>query len=78
MLHIAEEERQDQRSDVRTIDIGIRHDDYFMVTQFGQVQRFRIFFCTYCYTKCRVHILDLLIFIDLMFLRFFYVQDLTS
>ena len=33
LREIAEEERHDQRVDVRTIDVGIGHDDYFLVTQ---------------------------------------------
>ena len=38
LTHIAEEERQDEGSDVTTVDIGIGHDDDLMVAQFLKVQ----------------------------------------
>ena len=36
--HIAEEERQQQRPDVRAVDIGIRHDDDLVVTELIDVE----------------------------------------
>ena len=32
-LHVAEEERQDQRADVRAVDVGVRHDDDLVVAE---------------------------------------------
>ena len=36
--HIAEEERQKQRADMRAVDVGIRHNDDFVITKLGNVK----------------------------------------
>ena len=36
--HIAEEEGQHQGADVRTIDIGIGHDEHFVIPQLGNIE----------------------------------------
>ena len=43
LREVAEEERHDQRVDVRTIDVGIGHDDYLLVTQLVYVCLFAVF-----------------------------------
>ena len=43
LFHVAEEQRHDERSDMRTVHIGIRHDNHLMVTYLAQVQCFRVF-----------------------------------
>src|SRR6185369_11880113 len=40
LLHVAEEEREQQRADVRTVDVGIRHQDDLAVTQLGNIEVF--------------------------------------
>jgi hypothetical protein len=36
--HLPIEERQQQRADVRAVDVGIGHDDDLVVAQFGEVE----------------------------------------
>src|ERR1019366_4153363 len=38
LVHVVEEERQQQGADVAAIDIGIRHDDDLVVAQLGHVE----------------------------------------
>ena len=38
LLHVPEEERQQQRADVRAIHVGVRHDDDLVVAQPGDVE----------------------------------------
>ena len=40
--HVAEKERQQQRADVRAVDIGVRHDDDFVIARLFDVE-FRLF-----------------------------------
>src|SRR4051794_10655590 len=36
--HVAEEEREDQRADVRAVDVGVGHDDDLVVAEFGDIE----------------------------------------
>lgn len=45
LFHMTEEQGHNQSSDMRTIDIGIGHDD-FMITDLAQVECFRVLFGT--------------------------------
>jgi hypothetical protein len=38
LAHLPEEEREQERADVRSIDVSISHDDDAMVTQFCRVK----------------------------------------
>src|SRR5258708_2684809 len=38
LAHVAEEEREDQRTDMRAVDVGVRHDDDLVVAQLGDVE----------------------------------------
>ena len=40
---VTEEKRHNQRVDVRTIDVGIGHDDNLLVTQLVNVRFFAVF-----------------------------------
>ena len=75
---MTEEERHDQGSDMRTVDIGIGHDDHFMITNLREVQRFWIFFRTESDTECREDITYLFTLEHFMLHRFLYVEDLTA
>ena len=37
-LHVAEKECQDQRADVRTVDVGVRHNDDLAVAQLSNIE----------------------------------------
>ena len=56
-----------------TIDIGIGHDDDFMITQFCDI---KIFMNTS--TKCSDHCFNLCIAVDSVQTGFLYVEDLTT
>ena len=38
LLHVAEEEREQQRADVRAVHVGVGHDDDLVVAQLGDVE----------------------------------------
>ncbi len=40
LLHVAEEEGEQQRADVRAVNVGVRHDDDLAVAQLGQFEVF--------------------------------------
>src|SRR5690606_26226445 len=63
---------------MRTVHISIRHDQPSMVSLFGKIKCFTVFFSSYRYGECRIDILDFLIIINLMDHGFLYVQDLTT
>ena len=63
---------------MRTIHVGIGHDDYFVITNLAQVQCLRIFFCTEGNTQCCKDIAYFLTLEHLMLHRFFHVQDFTT
>ena len=77
LLHIAIEESQDQCGNVRTVHVGIGHDDDLVVTKLGEVKCLRVIRCANTYAQSRKHILDFLVFVDLVFLCFFYVEYFT-
>ena len=48
LREVAEEKRHNQRVNVRTIDVGIGHDDYFLVTQLVYIEMcIRDSYCTF-------------------------------
>ena len=63
---------------MRTIHVGIGHDDYFMIANLAQVQCLRIFFCTEGNTQCSKYIAYFLTLEYLMLHRFLHIQDLTT
>ena len=63
---------------MRAIDIGIGHNNHFVVTYLTQVQCFRILFGSEGDTKSREDITDFFALEYLMLHRFLYVQNLTS
>ena len=75
---MAEEERHDQRSDMRTIDIGIGHDDHLVITNLRKVECFRVLFGTEGDTERREDITHLFRLEHLMLHRFLHIQDLTA
>ena len=72
-FHIAIEERQQQRTDMRAIDIGICHDDDFAVTAFCQIK-----IIADARTECRNHRADFGVGKNLIETCLFYVQNLTA
>src|SRR5690554_7280954 len=71
--HLTEEEGQQQRTNVRTIDVSIGHDNDFMVTQFVRV----IFFTTNTTAKCSNQCADFRRGNHPVETRTLYVQNLT-
>ena len=61
-----------------TIDIGIGHDDYLMITDLTQVQRLRVLFGSERDTQRGEDITHLFGLEYLMLHRFLHVQDLTA
>nr|GFD46926.1 hypothetical protein [Tanacetum cinerariifolium] len=87
--HIAEEEREDERANVRTVDISIGHDDDFVVAQLAEVQRAGFVAVVVGAESQRLplverdaergnHVLDFLVFQNLVLLGFLHVQDFTA
>ena len=77
-LHVAEEQRHDQRGDMRTIDIGIRHDDYFVVADLAQVQCLRVVFRAESDAQSGEDVTHLFALEHLVLHRFLHVQDLSA
>ena len=77
-FHVAEEEGHNERSDMRTIHIGIGHDNHFVVTNLAQVECLGVLRRTNRYAQSRKDILDFFTFKHLMLHRFLYVEDLTA
>ena len=61
-----------------TIDIGIGHDDYFMVTNLAQVERFRVIFCSKSDTESGEDITYFLGLEHFVLHSFLDIQDLTA
>ena len=38
LLHVAEEKRQQQRADVRAVDVGVGHENHFVIAKFSRVE----------------------------------------
>ena len=77
-FHVAEEEGDDQRGDVCTIDVGIGHDDHFVVTNAAQVQRFGVFGSTDGHAQGGEDVANLLALEHFVFHSFLDVEDLTA
>ena len=58
---------------MRAINIGISHDNDFVITQFADI---KIFMNTG--SKCSDHCFDLCIAVDSVQTRLFYIEDLTT
>ena len=72
-LHIAIEEGEEQCPDVRTIDIGIRHDDDLVIAKLCDVEVF-----TDARTESGDHGTDGIGIQDTVEAGFFYIQDLAA
>ena len=78
LFHMTEEEGHNKSRNMRTIDIGIRHDDHFVVTDLGEVERFRILFGSEGDSQRREDVTHLFGLEHLMLHRFLDVEDLTA
>ena len=78
LRHITEEERHDQCVDVRTIDVGIGHDDNLMIAQLLYVGFLAVFVSSDSYTESCVDIADFITFQSLVIHGFFHIQNLTA
>ena len=76
--HVTEEERQDQRSDVTSIDVGVAHDHNLVIAETIDVEFALAIFLFDADTESGKHVLYFLVVVDLMFQRFLYVEDLTT
>ena len=77
-FHVAEEEGHNECSDMRTIHIGIGHDNHFVVTNLAQVECLGVLRRTNRYAQSRKDILDFFAFKHLMLHRFLNIEDLTA
>ena len=79
LREVAEEERHNQRVDVRTIDVGIGHDDYLLVAQLIYISFFAVLSV---YTETDAQRLDdIVYFVTLECFvphGFFHIQNLTA
>src|SRR5256885_2401051 len=73
LRHVAEEEGQQQRPDVRSIDVGVSHQNYMVISQFIDVK-----FLADAGTKRGDQVADLLRGEDLVFAGLFDVEDLAT
>src|SRR5690554_789273 len=78
LSHESEEERQNKRSNVTTIDIGITHDNHFVITKFFEIQSLAVFFGSDSHPKCRKNIANLFVFKHFVVHGFFHIQNLTT
>jgi len=78
LRHIAEEERHNQCVDVRTIDIGIGHDDNLVVTQFFNIGLFTVILGSDSDTQCGIDVTDFVTFQRFVIHRFLNIQNLTA
>ncbi len=78
LWHIAEEECHNQCVDVRTIDVGIGHDDNLMIAQLLYVGFLAVFVSSDSYTESCVDIADFITFQSLVIHGFFHIQNLTA
>ena len=46
VLHVAEQEGEDERLNVASVHVGVTHDDHLVVAKFGHVERPLVFFST--------------------------------
>jgi hypothetical protein len=76
--HITEEECHDKRVDVRTIDIGIGHDDNLMITQLVDIGSLTVVLRTNGHTQCGIDITNLFAFECLVIHGFLHIQNLTT
>ena len=70
--HIAEEEGQHQGADVRTIDIGIGHDEHFIIPQLGDIE-----FLADAAAQCQHNGHQLIVAVDTVRTGLFHVQHLA-
>ena len=73
VVHLAVEERQQQRADVRAVDVGVGHDDDLAVAAFGEVH-----FVADARADGRDHAADLLVGQHFVFARLVGVDDLAA
>ena len=78
LWHITEEECHDQCVDVRTIDVGIGHDDNLMLAQLLYVGFLAVFVSSDSYTESCVDIADIIKLQNHMIHGFFHIQNLTA
>jgi hypothetical protein len=72
--HLPVEERQQQRADMRPVDIGVGHDDHAVVTEFREIEILR----SDTAAERRDHGLDLFTAQHLVEARLFDVEDLAA
>ena len=73
VVHLAVEERQQQRADVRAVHVGVGHDDDFAVAAFGEVH-----FVADARADGRDHAADLFVGQHLVFARLVGVDDFAA
>jgi hypothetical protein len=73
LVHLPVEERQQQRPDVRAVDVGVSHDDDAVITEFIDVE----VLTADAAPERRDHRLDLVAAQHLVEARLFYIQNLA-
>ena len=71
--HLTVEKREQKRSDMRTVDVGVRHDDDLIVTALGNVD-----FAAVAHADRRDHTLNLFVLENANVMRFVRVDDLAA
>ena len=72
-LHLAVEEREQQRADMRAVDVGVGHDDDLVIAQFAQIE-----LVADAGTECGDQRADLLARQHLVDAGAFHVEDLAA
>ena len=79
LREVTEEQRHDQRVDVRSIDIGIGHDNHLLVAQLVDVGFLTVFAVqAEANTQCLNDVVHFIAFEGFVPHGFFYVQDFTA
>ncbi len=72
-LHVAIEESQQQRANMRSVNVGVAHNDDATVAQFGDIEVF-----VDARTNSRDDILDLIVFQDFVQSHALHIKDFTA
>ena len=76
--HLAAEEREEERADVGAVDIGVRHDDDFVVADLADIERALAFAGADACADGGDHGLDFLVFEGLVETCFFDIDEFTA
>ena len=78
VLHVAEEEGEDERFNVAAVHVGVTHDDNLVVAELRHVERALVFFGPDGHPEGRVDVLDFFVVEDLVLHGLLHVEDFST